>query len=425
MTIWKRSAVIAATLLLLAGCGDGNDPVSRDAALRVVHASPDAPDVNVLVDGAAALSNVAYKDGSEYLALDAGTHDIAVQAITPAGTATVIDLSDTQLDPDTDYSVLAVGKVADDTLRALVLDNPAAAIPAGKLRARVVHAAPGAPAVDVYVTAPGPLGGAAPLATLAFGDDAGPVELDAGDYEIRIATPGAGGSVVYDSGTVPLPAGADLLVVAVDNTTTGSSPVSLVVNTGATQFELLDVDTPASVRVGHLSADAPAVDVVVNDDFANPPVSGLTFPTVTDYLDVPPADYNFKVVDSASQSLTAIDLDASLAAGVRYSVLAINDLANIQPLVLTDDIRSVATEARVRIVHASPAAGTVDIYVTAPGADVTALAPTFADVPFAGNTGFAALAPGDYEVTVSSVKSALGVDGVSMQAPYTFSFTVE
>ncbi|KYF79115.1 hypothetical protein BE17_40975, partial [Sorangium cellulosum] len=35
------------------------------------------------------------------------------------------------------------------------------------------------------------------------------------------------------------------------------------------------------------------------------------------------------------------------------------------------------------------------------------------------------LAPGDYEVTVSNVKSALGVDGVPMQAPYTFSFTVE
>ncbi|KYF57736.1 hypothetical protein BE08_36455 [Sorangium cellulosum] len=35
------------------------------------------------------------------------------------------------------------------------------------------------------------------------------------------------------------------------------------------------------------------------------------------------------------------------------------------------------------------------------------------------------LAQGDYEVTISQVRSALGVDSVPMQAPYTFRFTVE
>ena len=34
---------------------------------------------------------------------------------------------------------------------------------------------------------------------------------------------------------------------------------------------------------------APAVDVVVNDDFNNPLVSGLEFPDFTDFLGVPPA----------------------------------------------------------------------------------------------------------------------------------------
>jgi len=409
-----RFLAVAVAALALTACGDDDDspligqPTPSQLALRVLHASPDAPEVNILVNGTAALSGVDYKEGSGFLTLDAGSYDLAVEAITPAGNAVVIDLPGTALAADTDYSVLAIGKVAGGTLSALVLDNPQSAIPAGQVRARVVHASPDAPQVDIFVTAPGaPLSGESPLATLSFGENAGPVTVPAGDYQIRIATPGPSGTVVFDSGTVTLPAGADLLVAAVNNTATGPSPVSLVVNTGATQFEILDAATTADIRVGHLSADAPAVDVVVNDDFGSPAVSGLTFPTVTGYLSVPPGAYNFKVVDNATQSLTAINLDATLDPGVRYSALAVNDFSNIEPLVLTDAVRSVATEARVRIVHASPTAGAVDIYVTAPGADITQLSPAFAGVPFKAETGFVPLPAGNYDVKVTPAGNPL------------------
>lgn len=398
-----RLAALGLGLLALAGCDDDDDNgFGTTVDLRVVHASPDAPDVNVLIDGTAALSAVAYRDSSGFLALDGGTYDIAVEAITPSGNVTVIDLPDTRLDGRNDYSVLAIGKVAGSTLQALVLENDDSAVPAGQVRVRVVHASPDAPEVDVFVTAPGAsLAGATPLATLAFGEDAGPVEVAGGNYQIRIATTGAGAAVVFDSGRVALPAGADLLVAAVDNTSTGTAPVSLVVDTGSSNLQIFDVDTTADVRVGHLSPDAPLVDVVVDDDFANPAVADLAFPTVTGYLGLPPDDYNFKVVDSASQSLTAIDLDASLAAGTRTTVLAVNFLASIEPLVLEDEPRSIATESRVRIVHGSPTAGLVDIYVTAPGADLTAATPAFADVPFKGETGYVSLAPGSYDVSVT------------------------
>jgi hypothetical protein len=194
--------------------------------------------------------------------------------------------------------------------------------------------------------------------------------------------------------------------------------VSLVVNTGAAQFEVLDVTTTADVRVGHLSADAPAVDVVINDDFGSPVVSDLVFPTVTGYLSVAPDDYNIKVVDSATQSLTAIDVDVSLDTGTRYTALAVNDLANIEPLLLTDDLRSIATEARVRIVHASPTAGAVDIYVTAPGTDITTVSPAFANVPFKAETGFVPLAPGSYDIKVTPAGApgvvAIAVDSLAL-----------
>jgi len=391
----------AAAAVVLGACGSDSSSPRKELALRVIHASPDAPDVNVLVDGAAVLSGVAYKEGSGYLALDEGTYDLAVEAITPAGNAVVIDLPGTALSRNTDYSVLAIGKVAASTLAPLVLSNPQSAIPAGQVRVRVVHAAPDAPTVDVYLTEPmADIAVETPI-TLAFGADAGPLEVAGGDYRVRVTLTGDP-DVVFDSGTIALPAGADLLVAAVNNTATGPAPVSLVVNTGASQFEVLDAATTADVRAGHVSPDAPAVDIVVDDNLAAPAVEDLLYAEVTPYLSLAPGDYNFKVVDSATQSVQAINLDATLDIGTRTSVFAVNRLdTGIESLVLVDDPRSIATEARVRIVHGSPAAGLVDIYVTVPGTDITTVVPAFEDVPFKADTGYVPLVGGTYDISVT------------------------
>ncbi len=399
----RRRGALALILLasaVLAACGsESNTP---QTSLRVVHASPDAPKVNVLLNGDAVLTEVDYKQGSGFDQLDRGTYDVTVDAITPGGDVTVITVADAVLAADTDYSVLAIGKVANNTLEALVITNPRTAVPAGQVRAQVVHGAPDAPPVSVYVTAPGAdLAGATALGTFSFGDELGPVEVPAGSYQIRVTLAGNPAAVVYDAGTVALASGANLLLVAVANTTTGSAPISLLVNDGSTQSELLDVGTPADVRAGHLSPDAPAVDVIVNDDLENPLFNAATYPALTAYESVPPATYNVKVVDDATQALTVINANLTLAAGVSYSVLAVGPLATIEPLVLTDDRRSIATEARVRIVHGSPAAGNVDIYVAAPGTNISTINPSFANVAFKANTGYVGLTAGTYEVSVT------------------------
>jgi hypothetical protein len=206
-------------------------------------------------------------------------------------------------------------------------------------------------------------------------------------------------------------------VAAVTSAVAGVSPISLLVNDGNTQSEIFDTAAPrADVRVAHLSPDAPAVDVVVNDDFANPAFNAAVFPGVTPYASLPPATYNFKVVDDASQALTVIDADLPLARGSYTTVAAVNLLAAIEPLVLTDRRRSIATEAQVRIVHTSPSAGNVDIYVTAPGVDIGPVSPTFANVAFKADTGFVSLAGGNYQVRVTPA----GLKTVAIDAAATF-----
>jgi hypothetical protein len=146
---------------------------------------------------------------------------------------------------------------------------------------------------------------------------------------------------------------------------------------------------------------SPAVDVIVNNNCAAPVLSNVPFPAFSNYLSVPPATYNVKVTAAGNCGAVVIDANLNLAAGQQYSVFATGLLASITPYVLTDDNRSLATAAKVRVVHAAPSAGSVDIYVTPPGASIATLTPAFTNVPLRAETGYVNLAGGSYDVTVT------------------------
>ncbi|MEL7237966.1 MAG: DUF4397 domain-containing protein [Planctomycetota bacterium] len=411
----RRNALLPLALIAsagLTGCDifdDDDDPVITptpvpvvgEFKLQVLHASPNAPAVNVLVNGAETLAGVDFKVGSGALTLDEGDYEIQVDGITPGGAATVIGPVTLSFAADTLYSIIAIGDLAD--IEPLVIEQPDTAVPAGSARARVVHGAPDAPEVDVYVTAPGAdLSMEMPLGTFSFRGDLGPAEVPAGTYQIRVTAAGDATAVVFDSGDIDLADGANVTIVAVENTGTGAAPISLVLLDGTESSERLTADTPADLRFVHASPDAPDVDIIVNDGFAAPLVDDLAFTEASPFASVPPATYNVKVAPfDNNMGMAFIDVDVMLEANTIYTVLAVDVAASIRPLILTEDPRPVATAAKVRIVHGSPAAGPVDIFVTAAGADITMETPAFTNVPFEASTGFVELAGGTYDVTVT------------------------
>jgi hypothetical protein len=394
--------------------------------LRALHASPDAPLVNIWIDEAPALTDVDFNQGSGFVGVglaenvtESGANvGIRVEGIIPGGNANVLN-EILPIDFGTETTVIATGSIEEASFGPIIITNEAGAdIADGSFRAQVVHASPSAPPVDVYVAAldgalENPVNGGAPL---AFGEYTGRLEVPAGPYQIRIAVPVEGGDpiVVYDSGEVPLPAGADLMIVATENVFLGESAVQLMVLDGTAAAPLYDKDTPAAALAVHLSPDAPAVDVLA-DVGSTAEMEMIKLVENLAYTEScvinpvgAPEDYTLSVVATGDMN-SVLDIPYSAAVNEGTAVIVSGKLGDMSltALPLAVDGRSVWTETKLRITHGSPSTPNVDIYLLAdgqlPSDDDTA--PAFIDVPFGADTGVLKIQPG---VTYDAFVTATG-----------------
>jgi hypothetical protein len=188
----KVFATALFALVIAAGTGMTAHAQGATAMLRVVHASPDAPAVDVYLDGILALESFDYGKGTGYLTVPAGERRIS---ITAAGAAeTVVFDAPVALDAGHSYTVIATGLLAGEPgFAPLVLADRLGLPAAGKARVRFVHASPGTPAVDVALA-----GGPVLFANVAYRED-GELEVDAGTYDLEARVAGT------DTVALPVP----------------------------------------------------------------------------------------------------------------------------------------------------------------------------------------------------------------------------
>jgi len=120
--------------------------MANEARVRIGHCSPDAPNVDVHVDGDPAFENVAFGDLSDYAELAAGEHHVRV---VPAGGGDAVIDANLDLEEGTGYTVLATGMLAD--IEPSVFTDEPGEVASDKSHVRFIHASPDAPAVSIGV----------------------------------------------------------------------------------------------------------------------------------------------------------------------------------------------------------------------------------------------------------------------------------
>ncbi len=198
----------------------------------------------------------------------------------------------------------------------------------GNAHVRVVHGSPDAPTVDVYAGATlATAAKVAPLSGLSFGDVSAYADVPAGNYGIKVCATAAPAVCPIQVPALALTAESYYTIAASD----------LLAQIKATVF----TDTPApsaggaQLRVYHLSANTPAVDVLTaaGGDIS-PALDNLAYPNATGYLTLPAAAYDVKVCAHANHAICPIGpATLNVSANHTYSIFAIGSLAGPTPTV--------------------------------------------------------------------------------------------
>jgi len=395
------SALSLALVALTAGGAAAQDGTAK---VRVLHASPDAPAVDIYLDGMEVLSDVPFGVISDYLEVPAGDHQVQVVAAgTMPADGTVIDAT-LGFAADTMTTVAATNALA--SIEAQVIaDDPAPTMDGALVR--IVHLSADAPAVDIA-----PDGGDALVSGLAYPDNTGYVALPAGAYDLEVRPAGAM-DVALDLPEIELAAGAAYSVFAIGSLAAGTLQVLPTLDAEADR-----VTSVAAVRVLHASPDAPAVDIYVDGARA---LEAVPFGAISGWLQIDPGMHNIQVVaagaDPADGAVLAADVD--FAAESLTTIAAANALSAIEAKAFVDGTEMYALaegNAKVRVIHLSADAPAVDIAPDGGDALITELA-------YGAASEYLEVPAGDYDLEVrpaGAMDVALDLDGVTLEAGHVY-----
>jgi hypothetical protein len=204
---------LSLAIVFMIGCGGSSDTTQQ---LRIVMASPDAPPVDVLIDGSQVATSLAYTNSTAYLTVKSGSRQI--QVLTVSNSTSVFD-QPVSVTSSANQTLLLTGPVA--KMQSLLLTDGTVntAVTTGQGDVRVVNAAPTMGAADVYIVNAGTsLSGAKPVSSSLAVNHATAYQLAAiGNYQVFMTQPGTT-NVLLTTGPLALTQSQYQTVIAVDAT---------------------------------------------------------------------------------------------------------------------------------------------------------------------------------------------------------------
>ena len=192
-------------------------------------------------------------------------------------------------------------------------------IESGTSLLRVFHAAPQAPAVDVYINEK------LVFSNLQFTQFSSYVKLKEGEYRIDIFQTGTMVQPII-SGSLDLDEGQMLTIAAIGNLDDLSL---LVINDNADKKASPKV---SSFRVVHLSPNTPAVDILVNNKIL---VENLAFKQNTSYVDIAPGSYNIEAVLNSNKESVLV-FGVMLKTNRIYTIYIVGESPNLRAIQSVD-----------------------------------------------------------------------------------------
>lgn len=403
---------------------------SANTDVLVFHGSADAPvvDVTTAAGNSTLWNNLAFGQFGSYLELPENDYTIEVRDSTgntavasyeallkglDLGGKAITVVADGYLSPGSGQAAFGLFAITPDGGNFVTL-------PVSKAKVQIVHNSPNADSVDVY------LNGNKLLDNFAFRTATGFVEVNAGTVQSIAVAPKTSGNVSDAIVTIPLTFEANKSYVAVASGIVGGS--------GSTAFRLIAyadarqtaTDTQnTDVLVFHGSTDAPTVDVTTGGGAATL-VNNLSYGAFSSgYLPLPTDDYTVEVRNEAGNTVVASYQAPLKSLKLRKSAITVLASGFLAPtgnqpgfglFAITASggnfLALPVSKAKVQIIHNSPNADSVDVYLNG-----NKLLDNFA---FRTATGFAEVNAGTVQSIAVAPKTSGSVTDALATIPLTF-----
>ena len=308
-----------------------DNPLTR-ATLRVVHASPDLPPVNVYLDGqliGRGLARGQYTNAP--LAVQSGSYLLRI--VTPGEDPdNTPPLLAQPLDLPTGTSIIAVLAGDATALQIITTQENLDPLPNTTARVTAIHAVARGAVFNLQEN------NRSLAAELDYGMVSEPVEVDSGAHTFDFVS----GPDQLASAAMNLAAGTTHTLVLA-----GSPGAYQVINLNST------VNTIAQVRAIHASPDLPPVDVYLDDDLL---AEEIDFREWSDWLTVRALSYQLRVLPAGDPDATPIlSRRVTLRSNAALSIVLIDEAAQLRAVEINENLGPLGIDsARFTFVHAAP-----------------------------------------------------------------------
>lgn len=334
------------TVAIASGCKINtiNSFPSHPAKVRVLNLMPDAPAMDVWINGSVAFTNVAFESVTGYQEYENRTTSFAVML---SGSTTTLTSFSFPLAGDQPYTVVVYGALAAPQLTMVAEIGNAPTN--GNIQLTVFNAALNAGGIDVYANPPGTdISNIAPnFSQVAYGGTSTALQLSPGPYQVRV-TPQGAKTVIYDSGGSALTPNVALSFM------TYSRGSGTLVNAQVLQANgpVTPLDTIfARVKAFNATPDVAQVNQYIGPLLAN---GNVNFANASPYTQIPQGSTTVSFQSTAVPGAALAALAATMTPAADLTSFIAGPAGNQQAFVLRDyNVLAAAGTDRIRVINAS------------------------------------------------------------------------